>query len=159
LTKCLTNSRGPGRPDKDSKVVTDYIIQYHPFPDFVVYTICIDALNVDPNRPKNKGFAYNDGFLQTNKQHNAEQKTQVHNSFFLVQLTPWDRTFKVAPMHLSSWNSGAASAPIQEVLDEAIRSVISADQRIKIIFTSVDGDEGYKSNFARCFSQIKACLA
>jgi hypothetical protein len=62
-------------------------------------------------------------------------------------------------MHLLSWNNGTASASIREALDDAIRSVISADQRIEITFISVDGDEGYESNFARCFSQIKACLA
>jgi hypothetical protein len=121
--------------------------------------ICIDAFTVDPNRLKSKGFAYNDGPLQTDKQHNAEQKIHIHNSFFLVQLTPWDRTFKMAPMHLLSWNSGMASASIREVLNDVIRSVIPADQRIKIAFISVDGDEGYESNFARCFSQTKACLA
>jgi hypothetical protein len=62
-------------------------------------------------------------------------------------------------MHLLHWNGGATSASIRAVLDNAIRSVISADQRIKIPFISVDGDEGYESNLARCLSQIKACLA
>jgi hypothetical protein len=72
---------------------------------------------------------------------------------------PWGRTFTVASMHLLSWNSGTASTSIREVLYDAIQSVISADQGIKIAFISVDGDEGYESSFARCFSQIKACLA
>jgi hypothetical protein len=141
------------------KVITDYITQYHPFPEFLVCTICIDTFIVDPNRPKSKGFAYGHGPRQKDKQHKAEQETQIHNSFFLVQLTPWTRTFKVAPMHLLSWNSSTASGSIREVLDDAIRSVISADQRIRIAFISVDGDEGHESNFARRFSQVKACHA
>jgi hypothetical protein len=51
-----------------------------------------------------------------------------------------------------------ASAKIRAVLDEAIKAVISADPRIRIAFISVDGDEGYGTNFTRCFSAIKSCL-
>jgi hypothetical protein len=52
---------------KIQKVVTDYIAQYHLFPDFLVCIICIRAFTVDPNRPKSKGFASNARPLQINK--------------------------------------------------------------------------------------------
>jgi hypothetical protein len=140
-------------------IVADYIRQYDPFPDCLYCTICVDAFTVDPNRPTMKRIVSPESHSVIDQSTTAEQEYSRDNSFFLVQLTPWDRTFKLTPVHLFSAHTGTASPQIRQVIDAAIDSLISADPRIKIAFISVDGDEGYGANFTTCFTKIKACVA
>jgi hypothetical protein len=46
---------------KTHKVISDYIKQSDPFPEFLLCTICTDAFTVDPNLPKTKSFIDGDG--------------------------------------------------------------------------------------------------
>jgi hypothetical protein len=51
--------------------------------------------------------------------------------------------------------NGPASPTIRKVLDEAIERAISADNRVRIVFVSVDEDEGYTSDFNECFAKLR----
>jgi hypothetical protein len=51
--------------------------------------------------------------VQIAKVREVEQDPGAHNSFFLVQLTPWDRTVKVARMHLFCANKRTTSPQIR----------------------------------------------
>jgi hypothetical protein len=64
----------------------------------------------------------------------------------------------VTLIHLLSAASGTASPTIRKVLDEVIEKAISAGSRMKIVYASVDGDEGYTSHFNECFSQLKSSI-
>jgi hypothetical protein len=125
--------------------ITDYIAHYASFPEFVLCTVCIDAFTVDPNSPKPRRFVSD--FDRTEKKKAPGNDSRGDNSFFLLQLTLWDRKFPVSPIHLLSAASGTASPTIRKVLDETIGKAISADSGMKIVFASVDGDEGYTFPF------------
>jgi hypothetical protein len=51
-----------------------------------------------------------------------------------------------------------ASPTIRRVLDEAIEKVISANNRVRIVFVSVDGEEGYLSYFNECFVKLSVTI-
>jgi hypothetical protein len=51
--------------------------------------------------------------------------------------------------------NGTASPTIRRVLDEAIERAASANKRVKIVFISVDGKEGYTSYFNGCFAKLR----
>jgi hypothetical protein len=51
-----------------------------------------------------------------------------------------------------------ASPTIRRVLDEAIERAISADNRVRIVFLRVDGDEGGTSDFNECFAKLRVTI-
>jgi hypothetical protein len=118
----------------------DYIAHYATIPEFLLCPLCIDAFTVDPNSPKFRRFVSD--LDRTEKKEAPENDSEGDNSFCLVQLTPWNRKFRVSPRHLLSRASGIALPTIRKGLDEAIERTISADSRVKIVFVSVNGDEG-----------------
>jgi hypothetical protein len=54
--------------------------------------------------------------------------------------------------------NGTTSPTIRRVLDEAIEKVISADNRVRIVFVSIDGDESYTSYFNECFVKLRVAI-
>jgi hypothetical protein len=58
--------------------------------------------------------------------------SEANSPLFLIQLTSWDRKFRVSPLYLMSAANGTASPTIRRVLDEAIERVISADNTVII---------------------------
>jgi hypothetical protein len=57
-----------------------------------------------------------------------------------------------------SATNGTASPTIRRVPDEAIDRAISAGNRVRIVFVSVDGDEGYPSYFPECFAKLRLTI-
>jgi hypothetical protein len=51
--------------------------------------------------------------------------------------------------------TGTASPRIRAVRDKAIERVISANNRVRILFVSVDGDKGYTSYFNGRFVKLR----
>jgi hypothetical protein len=64
----------------------------------------------------------------------------------------------VSPLRLTSTANGIASPTIRRVLDEAIERAISADNRVRVVVVSVDGDEGYMSYFNECFAKLRVII-
>jgi hypothetical protein len=54
--------------------------------------------------------------------------------------------------------NGTASPTILRVLDEAIEREISADNGVRIVFVSVDGDESDTSDFNECFTTRRVTI-
>jgi hypothetical protein len=54
--------------------------------------------------------------------------------------------------------NGTASPTIRRVTNEVIERSISADNRVRIVFMNVDGDEGYMSYFNECFAMVRGAI-
>jgi hypothetical protein len=99
------------------KVMADYIAHYPSFPEFLLCTFWTDAFTVDPNSPQPKQLISDIQGVREKTANGAD--SEANNSFFLIQLTPWDRKFRVSPTNLINAANGTASPTICRVLDEA----------------------------------------
>jgi hypothetical protein len=138
------------------KRVTEYLNEHGDSQGPLACTLCIDAFTVDPTHPGRKCGAAG---TVTVSESRADDDADPSNSFFLLQLTPWNREYRVAPLHLLAAKNGSASGLIRQSLEQAIREVRSADTRLDRVIVSVDGDEGYSQYFERCFQIVKTCIA
>jgi hypothetical protein len=132
------------------KEMTYSIAHYAPFPELLLRTLCIDVFTANPNSPRPRRLVSDIQGVGEKTANGGD--SEINASFFLIQLTPRDRKFRVIPLHLMTTAKGTASPTIRRFLDEAIEKAISADNRVRILFVSVDGDEGYTSYFNECFA-------
>jgi hypothetical protein len=68
-------------------------------------------------------------------------------------LTPLNRRYQVMPLHVYPAVNGAASQTIRERVNE-IKATFEADDRIRICFVSVDGDQGYIKDVEAGFQRV-----
>jgi hypothetical protein len=131
------------------ELIKEYIRGYAVFPDVLMCTLCIDAFTVDPGRPRRKAVSEERGTGP-----DVEGDDSQNNTFFLVQLTPWNRNYRIYPLQLIAAGNGNASAGIRGELQRIIDQAMIADSRVRIMCVSVDGDEGYGIHFKRSFECI-----